>query len=502
MNPRSHLQHTARWSAATLIAALATALLVLSGVNSTTAGLAFLTLVVLFASWAGIWLALYVAFLCAVSFDYYFLPPFHSLQIAGIDAWLAMISFMLSCAVVGRVAERARSQARKAEQRREDVERLYTLSQEMMLQEDAAGLIRDLPRMIERIFALDGVVLYICDRDQLYSSTSDLPMSIQASLRAMTESHNPAQAIPGGFFAMTLMLGLRPVGALALRPAVLSHEVATAVSAQVAIALTRAMAIEASTRMEASREGERLRTALIDSLTHELRTPLTSIRAAATTLIESEGLDDASRFDLATIVDEEASRLDALIGEAVEMAELDAQVVKVCLVAQRPRTLLDQAVAESHAALARHRVIIKAEEPDKPAWFDSHLLGRVFRHLLENAARYSPPGSRITLRSRRAGGRLEFLVDDNGPGIDPVDLPLIFEKFYRGREGTASRKGTGMGLAIVRALLIAHGGAIEAASTRKEGTSFRFWVPLVEENPASELAALQTGNIQVLERES
>jgi two-component system sensor histidine kinase KdpD len=444
---------------------------------------------------------LYVALLCAVSFDYYFLPPFRSLQITGIEAWLAMISFMLSCAVVGRVAERARRQARQAERRREDVERLYTLSQEMMLQEDAAGLIRDLPRMIERIFALDGVVLYICDRDQLYSSTSELPMSIQASLRAMTESHNLAQTVPGGFLAMTLMLGLRPVGALGLRPAVLSHEVATAVSAQVAIALTRAMAIEASTRMEAAREGERLRTALIDSLTHELRTPLTSIRAAATTLIDSDGLDDASRLDLATIVDEEASRLDALIGEAVEMAEIDAKVVKVRPVAQRPRTLLDQAVAESQAALARHRVIIDAEEPDKPAWFDAHLLGRVFRHLLENAARYSPSGSRITLRARRTSGRLEFFVEDNGPGIDSVDLPLIFEKFYRGREGAASRKGSGMGLAIVRALLIAHGGAIEASSTRKEGTSFRFWVPLVEENPASELAKLETDDVQVLEKE-
>jgi two-component system sensor histidine kinase KdpD len=495
MSPRSHLRQAARWFAATLAAALTTALLVWSGVNSTTAGLVFLTLVVLFAAETGIWLALYVALLCAVSFDYYFLPPVGTFQLVGVQAWLAMISFMLSCAVVGRVAERARLQARQAEQRREDVERLYTLSQEMMLQED-------LPRMIERIFALDGVVLYICDRDQLYSSTSELPMSIQASLRAMTESHNPAQTVPGGFLAMTLMLGLRPVGALGLRPAVLSHEVATAVSAQVAIALTRAMAIEASTRMEASREGERLRTALIDSLTHELRTPLTSIRAAATTLIESEGLDDASRLDLATIVDEEASRLDALIGEAVEMAEIDAKVVKVRPVAQCPRTLLDQAVAESHAALAAHRVSIDAEEPDKAAWFDAHLLGRVFRHLLENAARYSPLGSRITLRSRRAGGRLEFFVEDNGPGIDSVDLPLIFEKFYRGREGAASRKGSGMGLAIVRALLIAHGGAIEASSTRKEGTSFRFWVPLVEENPASELAALQSGGARTFERGS
>ncbi len=192
-----------------------------------------------------------------------------------------MISFLLSCAVVGRLAERARGQARQAEQRREDVERLYELSQEMMLQEDAAELIRDLPRLIGRIFALDGVVLYVRDQDQFYSSTSELPASIQASLRAMTQEHNPAPAIPGGFTAMTLMMGLRPVGALGLRPDVLSREVATAVSAQVAIALTRATAIEASARLEAAREADRLRAALIDSLTHELRTPLTAIRAAA-----------------------------------------------------------------------------------------------------------------------------------------------------------------------------------------------------------------------------
>jgi len=280
--------------------------------------------------------------------------------------------------------------------------------------------------------------------------------------------------------AMTLMLGLRPVGALGWRPGILSREVATAVSAQVAIALTRALAIEASARLEAAREGERLRSALIDSLTHELRTPLTSIRAAATTLMHGEGLDDAARLDLASIVDEESLRLDALIGEAVEMAEIDANVLQVHAVPQHTRTLLEHAVEKSHAALAPHRVVIDVEEPDKPAWFDPGLLGRVFRHLLENAARYSPAGSRIVLRSRRAAGKLEFCVEDDGPGIDAADLPLIFEKFYRGKKGTAVGTGTGMGLAITRAILQAHGGAIEVSSAPGEGTTFRFWVPLVE----------------------
>ena len=102
----------------------------------------------------------------------------------------------------------------------------------------------------------------------------------------------------GGYHDMPLMLGLRPVGALAWQPRRLSREVATAVSAQVSIAVARSIAIEASARIEAAREGERLRTALIDSLTHELRTPLTSIRAAATTLLQGEGLDEAARLDL------------------------------------------------------------------------------------------------------------------------------------------------------------------------------------------------------------
>jgi two-component system sensor histidine kinase KdpD len=474
------------WFLGTLMAALATLLLVWLGADSTVAAIVFLVLVVWVSAQAGIRLSLYVALLCAVSFDYYFLPPVHTLRLGGIQAWVAMISFLLSCAVVGQVAERARGQARQAEQRREDLERLYELSQEMIVEEDAAGLIHDMPRLIGRIFALDGVVLYVRDQDQFYSSTSDLPMSIMASLRAMALGQNPTQVIPGGFTVRTLMMGLRPVGALGLRPVALSREVATAVSAQVAIALTRATAIEASARMEAAREADRLRAALIDSVTHELRTPLTAIRAAATTLVQGEGLDEAGRLELAAIVDEESSQLDRLIGEAVEMAEIDANVVQVHRVPHLPRALLDQAVEESRTALAACRVVIAADDTgnlDKSAWFDPHLLSRVLRHLLENAARHTPPGGRILLSSRLLGDRLEFSIEDDGEGIDASDLPFIFDKFYRGKNGAGKGKGTGMGLAICRAILAAHGGEIEVESAPGHGACFRFWVPLKEKEP-------------------
>jgi len=469
------------WLGATAAAVLTTVIQTWLGVGSTTAGLVFLTLVVWMATQSGLAVSLYCAALCALSFDFFYLPPVHRFTLAGPQEWVSMSTFLACSVVAGRVAERARRQARHAEQRREDVERLNLLGQEMMLYEDAAGLMSELPRILQRIFLLDAVAIYVREPERFFASSDDMPMSLEASLSALGHSQLTVTMLPGEIAALPLMMGMRNVGAMGWRPAVLSPEAAAAVSAQVGIALARVLAMEASARAEAQREGERLRTALIDSLTHELRTPLTSIRVAATTLLEGgKGLDDATRQDLAEIVAEESARLDGLIGEAVEMAEIDANVVQVNAVPQHTRPLLQNAVDKSHAALTKHQVAVVVQEPDTPAMFDPQLLSRVLRHLLENAARYTPPGSRIVLRSRRAAERLEFDVEDNGPGIDPSDLPLIFEKFYRGKDSSGKGKGTGMGLAIVRAILVAHGGGIEVASGPGQGTKFRFWVPLNE----------------------
>jgi len=494
MRARVHSGDILRWFLATATAMFTTFVLAWLGANSTTAGMVFLVLVVWSASQAGIVLSLYMAALCALFFDYFFLPPIHTFRLVGAQSWVAMISFALGCVVVSRLAERARRQALRAEQRQVDVGRLYALSQEMMLFEDADKLIHDLPGLIDRIFALDGVILYVCDQDRFYSSSGAAPASICAHMQALTEGLSPTLVPLAGYHSTSLMLGMRSVGALAWRPESLSREVSVAISAQVSIAVARSIAIENTARVEAARESERLRTALIDSLTHELRTPLTSIRAASTTLVESAGMDEAARSDMARIIDEEAARLDLLIGEAVEMAEIDANVVKVKMSPQNPRTLLDQAVEESRKTLAAHKVSIVVEEENRSGgdesasgesvWIDPHLLGRVLRHLLENVAGYTPPGSRVTLSCKRNNDRLEFCVQDNGPGIDPLDLPLIFEKFYRGKHRTGQRKGSGMGLAITRAIMTVHGGGIEASNVPGGGARFRFWVPLVEREPS------------------
>lgn len=483
LKPRPH--HYVQWLGATLAAALTTIGLGLAHAHPATAGMIFLVVVVVTATQAGLVISLYSAFLCAIAFDYFFLPPFHTFILAGPQEWVSMFTFAISSLVAGRVAERARKRQEEAEQRREDVERLFQISQEMILHQDAASLICDLPHLLKRIFSLEDVALYVQDRDELTSTSDDLPELFKTGLRDLgSGAQNDHPAEQNGFELHALLVGMRPVGALAWRPANLSREVATAVCAQVGIALTRAMAIEASARLEASRESERLRAALIDSLTHELRTPLTAIRAAATTLTQDQGLDDPLRKELATVVDEESARLDALIGEAVEMAEIDANVVRVQPSPRHTRTLLEQVVAESRVSLGRHQVVLMVQEPDRPAWFDARLLDRVFRHLIENAARYSPPESRIVLRARRVEGRLEFEVEDNGPGIDKADLPHIFDKFYRGRKGKAIGKGTGMGLAIARAIVRAHGGDLGVESSPEHGSTFRFWVPLVERDPA------------------
>ena len=489
---RNLMRKSLRWLAATAAILMITGALVLLRADANVAGLIYLVLVVLFATVAGRDVSIYLAFVCGLLFDYFFLPPLYSFDLSFRSS-LAMTAFVVSCIVVGRVADRARRQTRQAEQRREDVERLYALGQEMMLHDDAAGLVREIPRLVAHNFVLDDVLLYVRDEDQLYASKRLASSTMLDTLRAASATLEPDTERPEGYVVINLVFGMASVGSLAFKPATLSREVAASIAAQVAIVITRAHAIEASARLEAARSTDRLRSALIDSLTHELRTPLTAIRAAATTLVDGYGLDAESRTELAMIVDEESSRLDSLIGEAMEIAEIESDGIHVKPEPQHTGTFLEQAVEQSHDQLSTHRVTIIVQQPDTPVWFDPHLIGRVLRHLLENAARYTPANSRILLHSRRTAEFLEFLVEDDGPGIDPRDLPLIFEKFYRGRNRRDAAKGSGMGLAITRALLTAHGGAIDVESVPGRGTTFRIRIPIAERSsPAVEHASKTT----------
>jgi two-component system sensor histidine kinase KdpD len=261
-----------------------------------------------------------------------------------------------------------------------------------------------------------------------------------------------------------------------------------AIGGLLAIALERASALDRFSRIEAAREGERLRSALLDSVTHELRTPLTAIRAAATSLSSQPSLEESQRREMFAILDEESARLDRLIGQAVEMAQLDTDGIKVRLQPQRLQEVIDLALEDCHPLLRGRPVTVDLPLDMPSILLDRELIRRVLRHLLENAARYSPAGSPVHIRALLGADRLLLSIADQGQGIDAAEQAYIFDKFYRGSRQRLLH-GTGMGLAIAKAILRAHSGGIEVDSHRGEGATFTFWVPLT---PAS--GELSQGN--------
>ena len=223
---------------------------------------------------------------------------------------------------------------------------------------------------------------------------------------------------------------------------------------------------------------ERLRSALLDSVTHEFRTPLTSIKASVTGLLAEGQLAPEERKELLTVIDEESERLNRLVGEAVEMAQLDAHEVKLELHPHTISEVIDAALAESKQVLESNPVEVRLPEQLPPALMDDTWIIKVLRHLLENAVKYSQPGSPIFVSSEVKGDRLITNVADRGSGIDDLERSMIFDKFYRGQSQRYRVQGTGMGLAIVKAIVEAHGGRIGVTSQLGQGSVFSFGLPI------------------------
>src|SRR5262249_35252525 len=227
----------------------------------------------------------------------------------------------------------------------------------------------------------------------------------------------------------------------------------------------------------------RLRSALLDSVTHEFRTPLTSIKASVSSLLTQPQLASDERQELLTVIDEESDRLNRLVGEAVEMAQLDANEVKLELHPHAIREVIDAALDESKQVLEGHPVEVRVPEELPLAVMDAAWITKVLRHLLENAVKYSQPGSPIFVSAEVKGDRLLTNVADRGSGIDDLERSLIFDKFYRGQSQRYRVRVPERGLAMVRAMVKAHGGQINETSHLAPVSFFPFGLPL----PASGL---------------
>jgi len=444
-------------------------------VNHTTVALMFLVSVLLTSAYWGLRYAVVLAVVATAAFNFFFLPPVGTFTIADPQNWVALFAFLVTALVASNLAESARREAEGAKQRRREVERLYGLSQRLLASENVLELLNALPRYVQDTFSVGSVVAMASDHPTVYRSSPDAIFE-ESVLRSTLLRGGPVTQ--GGVSYVPLRLGMRTVGALGITGAELSRETLDALGSLAGLAIERARALDALSKNRAEQEHERLRTALLDSVTHEFRTPLTSIKASVTTLLSGATLDDSGKRDLLVVIDEETDRLNRLVGEASEMAQLDSGMFKLDLQPHSIDDALQPALQDAKAALENHPVEVHLAPGLPKAMMDVQRIREVLMHLLENAGKYSDAGTPIKVSSEVAGDRLVTSVADRGPGIDSFEQALIFEKFYRGQHQRYMAPGTGMGLAIAKVIVEAHGGTIGVVSQLGSGSVFSFTLPI------------------------
>ncbi len=464
-----------RYGAVVGAVAMVTAIAYRLHLNSATVALLFIIGVLLASAYWGLRYAATVAVLGAASYDFFFLPPLESFTINDTKNWVALITFIVTALVATKLGDQARREAESAKQRRREVERLYALSQRLLTSENVLELLNALPGFVLDTFAVSDVAVMAADHESIYRS----PMNARFDEKVLRSTLLRGEPVTeAGIAYVPLRLGMRTVGALSVSGKELSRETLDALGSLAGLAVERARALEALSKHQAEQEHERLRSALLDSVTHEFRTPLTSIKASVTTLLSGARLDDPGKRDLLTVIDEETDRLNRLVGEASEMAQLDAGMFKLDL---KPHSLWDAlqlAMQDARAALENHPVEVGEYGSLPKVVMDVQRIREVLMHLLENAGKYSGPGAPIKVSSEVEGDRLITSVADRGPGIDSFEQSLIFEKFYRGQHQRYSAPGTGMGLAIAKVIVEAHGGTLGVVSQLGSGSVFSFTLPI------------------------
>lgn len=448
-------------------------------VVNTTVALTFLLAVLVISAVWGLKYAVFTSVLATLAFNYYFLPPVGSITIADPQNWVALGAFLVTALIASQLSERARREAVAADRRRHEVEQLYSFSQQLLATENVLELVNALPSQVVDTFGFTSAVILLSSSQKLYYSDLAAQSIVNAEeFRAVLGRGEPKIDFQRGVQFLPLRMGVRSVGVIAVVGGTTSRETLEALASLIAIAIERASAAEKLSKSEAARQSESLRTALLDSVTHEFRTPLTGIKGSVTTLLSDVMLDSEQRHELLTIIDEGSDRLNRLIGEATEMAQLDAGQVQLHVAPHEIRDAIDAALEDCKQALEKHPVEAKIP-PDLPLVpMDVARVTEVVAHFLTNAAKYSPPGSPIQIHSEVVDNQLQTSVADHGFGIDDFEQSLVFEKFYRGHGKRSSVEGTGMGLAIAKAIVEAHHGVIGVTSQLGHGSVFYFSLPL------------------------
>jgi two-component system sensor histidine kinase KdpD len=458
----------------------------------------FLLAVILVAVRHGRGASIVTTLTSVLALDFFFVPPRYSL---AVNDWQYLLSFLVMLIVgliTGNLAANLRYQARVASHRALRSRALYEFARALSGTLQVEQIFDITRNSIQRTFNAKAALLLpdAGGRLQYPVRTQDggthtlnlsvLDMSVaQWAFDHATPAGAGTETLPStSLFYMPLVAPVRTRGVLAIQPEkrqwVLLPEQRKQLdtfAALVAIALERVHYVEVAQDALVKMESEKLRNSLLSALSHDLRTPLTSLVGLSEALSMSKPDLSTPQRELAHALRGEAVRMSNLVANLLDMARIQSGQIKLNLQWQPLEEVVGSALRASRTAIAAHDVQVTLK-PNLPLLrFDTTLIERVLCNLLENAAKYTPAGSRIAIAAMPDNKFLHIEVRDNGPGIPAGSEQAIFEKFTRG-ERESSKPGVGLGLAICRALVEAHGGTIRAFAAPEGGASFVFTLPL------------------------
>jgi two-component system sensor histidine kinase KdpD len=495
-------------SLAIVAAALGIGILLQTYLDITNVALVFLTAVLVSAVAYGLWPSLFACFVSVLAYNFFFLPPLHTFTITGPENVVALFFFAIVALIASHLTARVRDQAVAARLRAKTTEDLYQFSRKLAGAVSRDDLLWATAYQIALMLKVH-VVLLLPEGESVmvragYPPEDTLDDADLAAAKWTWENGRAAgrgaDTLPG---AKRLFLPMRTgrgsvavVGLDSERPGPIlnpdQRRLLDALADQAALAIERVNLADDVDRARLATETERLRSALLTSISHDLRTPLASILGSATSLkTYRAALDDAAQEELVRTIQEEAERLNRFISNLLDMTRLESGAIVPRADLVDIDDVVGSTLERASKVLSAHTVIIDLAD-DLPALsVDPVLFEQVLFNLLDNAAKYSPPGTEIRLRARRDGGTVTIDVIDEGDGIPPADLERIFDKFYRVHAADRKRAGTGLGLAICRGFIEAMGGTIIAGNCPdRPGAVFTLRLPVdVENAPTRETTA-------------
>ncbi len=458
--------------------------------------LVFLTAIVGVAVRYGLWPSLFASVTASLCYNFFFLPPIYTFTITDPTNVAAFILFTLLSMVVSNLAGRGQVQTAAAHERVRTVQSLYAFSRKLA----GAGTLDDV--LWATAFQIASmlkvrVVLLLAENGSIairagYPPEDTLDDAEFAAARWAWEKSRPAgrdsDTLPGSkwlFLPMRTSRGAIGIVGITREEAgaLLGAEqrrLLDALTDQGALAIERVRLVEDMDRVSRIAETDRLRSALLTSISHDLKTPLASVLGAAGALKDfSKSFDDSVRADLiATIVDE-AERLNRFINNLLDMTKLEAGAVVPNAAPHDVGDVVGTALQRASKILAGHRVEVEISPGLPMVAVDAVLFEQVLFNLLDNAAKYAPPGTTVRLQSFQDRDTVRLQILDEGEGIPPGDLERIFDKFYRAQKGDHVRAGTGLGLAISRGFIEALNGTITAANwSDRRGAVFTITLPV------------------------